>query len=84
VCPACEGQLDECDRCGGEGDIDFGCCPLTVIGRDVWEVIKYAGLFEKGLPPIAGGVLDQAYNFVAAAEFIFGEEQKIKNMLGIF
>lgn len=56
---------------------------MLVIDRDIWEVIRYAGLFEKGLPPVAGGVLDQPHDFVAAAEFIFNEEKKIKNSLGI-
>ena len=43
-----------------------------------------AGLFEKGLPPVAGGVLDQAKIFVEAATFIFREQNYWKNKLGVF
>ena len=33
-----------------------------------------AEFFEKGLPPVAGGVLDQAYCFTEAARFILREK----------
>jgi len=54
-----------------------------LITADVWEVIMLAELFEKGLPPIAGGVLDQAKIFVDAASFIFREKSYWKSKLGI-
>ena len=37
-----------------------------------------AGLYEKGLPPVAGGSLDQAGVFIAAVEFIWQEEKQYK------
>ena len=55
-----------------------------IITPDVWEVIEYAGLYEKGLPPVAGGALDQAKCFLEAATFIFREENMWKKKLGIF
>jgi len=81
-CINCQGK--GCEECGGDGRVDITACPLDIITADVWEVIRMAGFFEKGLPPVAGGVLDQAENFVAAAEFIFAEQKYYKNKLGIF
>ena len=43
-----------------------------------------AELFEKGLPPVAGGVLDQAKIFVETARFVFSEQSYWKNKLGVF
>lgn len=60
------------------------CCPLDYISPDVWEVIRYAGLYEKGLPPVAGGALDQAANFIDAAMYIFSVQNYWKNKLGAF
>ena len=54
-----------------------------MITSDVWEVIMLAGLFEKGLPPVAGGTLDQAKIFVEAALFVFAQQAHWKNKLGI-
>jgi len=36
-------------------------------------------LFNKGLPPIAGGVLDQSIGFIEAAQFFESEEGKVRN-----
>jgi hypothetical protein len=36
-------------------------------------------LFEKGLPPITGGVLDQSNSFIEAAQFFESEERRVKN-----
>ena len=59
-------------------------CPLEVITPDIWRVIRLAGFYEKGLPPVAGGVLDQANVFIEAAELIFAEQAVYKKKLGIF
>jgi len=56
---------------------------LDYITADIWELIEYAELYKKGLPPVAGGALDQSAGFVAAARFIFGEQDKHKKKLGI-
>ena len=73
-----------CGVCGGTGRIKFTDCPLLLLDSDVWETIDYAGLYEKGLPPVAGGALDQAYNFLQAARFVMSEKQNWKNRLGAF
>ena len=45
--------------------------------------MQYADLYEKGLPPIAGGVLDQAAWFIDAASFIWSEQAVQKRELRI-
>ena len=42
--------------------------------RDLWTVIQMADLYAKGLPPVAGGSLDQSQQFVDAAAFIWRDE----------
>ena len=80
-CIGCEGR--GCDECRDKGTIAIECCPLVMITRDIWELITLAELFEKGLPPVAGGVLNQAKIFVEAARLIFNEQQYYKRKLGI-
>lgn len=70
-CTGCEG--DGCNECNKTGKLVITCCPMEYITDDVWEVIRFAELYEKGLPPVAGGALDQAYNFIKAADFIMKE-----------
>lgn len=45
-------------------------CPKRDLPEDVWDVIEMTGLFYHGIPPIAGGVLDQARCFVDAARYV--------------
>jgi hypothetical protein len=47
-------------------------------------MIEYADLYEKGLPPVAGGALDQCHAFTDACRFIWREQRHWKNKLGIF
>lgn len=48
---------------------------------DVWEAIEYAELYRQGLPPVAGGALDQSKSFVVAARQIMAEENYWKKRL---
>ena len=81
-CNSCDGF--DCSECEHTGRTKITCCPLDYISSDVWEVIKFAGLYEKGLPPVAGGALDQAANFIEAANYIFSIQSYWKNKLGAF
>lgn len=81
VCPGCEGK--GCGECKNSGNIDITECPLKMITKDVWQLIQFAELYEKGLAPVAGGALDQAKVFVEAASFVFSEKTYWKNKLGI-
>jgi len=77
-CPNCEGN--GCHYCQ-DGTVWITQCPLEILDDDIWEFIKYAELYEKGLPPIAGGALDQAKNFTDLASFYLGEKQYWKDTL---
>lgn len=81
-CVSCGGI--GCDKCGDTGRMNIIGCPQMIITPDVWEIIELAELYEKGLPPVAGGSLDQAKSFVSACKFIWSEQQAWKNKLGIF
>ena len=81
-CVACGGG--GCGACNETGRERIEQCPLEIITEDVWRVIKFAELYEKGLPPIAGGALDQAHNFIEASLIVFNETQYWKKKLGIF
>ncbi len=97
ICPACEGEgcppsdlsdkskqrghkVDECK----DGKIDITECPLNIITEDVWQIIRFAELYENGLPPIAGGALDQAKVFIDASQFVMNEKAYWKAKLEIF
>lgn len=56
-------------------------CPLTMVSDDVWELISAADLYAKGMPPVAGGTLDQAYSFVAGCRAVWAEEAAYKARL---
>lgn len=51
---------------------------------DAWDAVEAADMLAKGLPPTAGGTLDQAAVFLTAARFIWREQQHWKNELGIW
>lgn len=88
LCPNCPGS-DKCKRkftkhtgwrFDGVGfdDWELNQCPAAYVTEDIWHVITLAGFYKQGLPPVAGGVLDQTAIFIAAAEFIWHEEQQYK------
>ena len=84
-CVSCNGAASAgCETCGGEGLIMITGCPLEIITTDVWDAIEYAEFWEKGLPPVAGGSLDQAQNFLIVSRFIFNEQRKYKNKQRMF
>ena len=78
-CTECNG--DGCSECGGTGTVDITGCPMEFITDDVWEVIRFTEFFEKGLAPVAGGVLDQAYCFTESARFVLREKNYWENRL---
>lgn len=79
-CITCGGK--GCDECKN-GNIEITDCPLKIITPDIWEIIEYAELYEKGIPPLAGGALDQIKNFTDACRMIFQEQNYWKKKLGI-
>ena len=80
-CIACKGN--GCEQCNQTGKIVIDQCPMDLIDSEIWEFLGFADLYKKGLPPIAGGALDQAQNFLMACRFAFGEQAYWKAKLGI-
>jgi len=80
-CFVCAGR--GCDVCLYIGCYPVVDCPIKYIDDEIWSVIEYAMLYEKGLPPIAGGALDQAHSFVDAARFVHNEMNYWKKKLKI-
>lgn len=59
-CPTCEGKgCEECD----DGKFELATCPHSFIG-DTFMLVQLSDLFDKGMAPIAGGVLDQSVQFL--------------------
>ena len=77
-CAACNGLGGECPECAGRGEIEVTRCPLENLDEEVWILLHCAELYRKGLPPVAGGSLDQAAVFVEAARFIWAEKSHHK------
>lgn len=75
-CPDCEGTAIECESCNMTGEFKVTCCPNEYVG-DVRNAIPLFDLFAKGMPPISGGVLDQANWFVAAYRTLQQEESAV-------
>lgn len=74
-CPTCD--RCGCDECGGIGYFDLCECPRKYVGSEYWELLRYAGLFRKGIPPIQGGALDQESWFMGACEYLWAEQDRV-------
>ena len=78
-CPVCAGDDDaECPGCKGTGRFEIDSCPKRIVTANTWAVIEAAELYEKGLPPVAGGQLDQTASFLSAARFVWSEQSRWK------
>ena len=78
TCVVCGGNAAGCDACGGSGTFDITDCPQRWIDDWVWQMIELSEMYEKGLPPVAGGVLDQAAYFVRFAKRVMDESAQYK------
>jgi len=65
------------------GTFDLTECPLDYVGQEVWDAIEMAELYEKGLPPVAGGSLDQCRSFLAACRMVWADQRRWKAELEI-
>lgn len=63
ACPKCEEA--GCGDCGQAGFFSLTDCPKKLVDWELVQAIRYAELFGKGLPPVAGGSLDQSAWFVS-------------------
>jgi hypothetical protein len=85
---ACDGRgkqgKADCPDCDRKGWKAVTGCVLTIVPPAAWRVLELATLWQRhGLPPVAGGVLDQAQGFVAAAAFVAGQRAAWRAKLGL-
>jgi hypothetical protein len=73
-CPACDGE--GCEECT-DGWFKLDGCPNRYC-RTVVPAIELIDLFEKGLPPVSGGVLNQSASFLNAAKYFDQQNQLAK------
>ena len=76
-CPACDGL--GCEHCGDSGIARLTACPQTIVPAEIWECRRLAEFAEKGLLPLAGGVLDQTDAFLAGCRVVWRERDRIRN-----
>jgi len=68
----CEcGERPECPDCHGTGRRAITGCPWKLIDEHTADVIRMAGFWKKGIPPVAGGYLDQTPSMTEACELIW-------------
>ncbi len=53
-------------------------CPLAIVPAWAWDAMDLAAMLREGLPPAAGGMLDQAKTFLDAARFLWREEDRMR------
>ncbi len=58
-------------------------CPLLYCGELINDIIDLCILWSKGIPPIAGGALDQTQSFIRTAIFTLGEIDYWKKKTGV-
>jgi hypothetical protein len=71
ACPTCDEQ--GCGDCNGEGFFYVRGCPKQEIDLELYHVIKLADYLESGLPPVAGGSLNQAAWFMDFSRLLRSE-----------
>ena len=74
-CPICNGK--GCEGCEG-GCFTIDGCPNQFV-RSLLAPIRLADLFAKGLPPIAGGTLEQSASFLDFARWLEYEDELVKH-----
>jgi hypothetical protein len=59
-------------------------CPSKLIDPVAWQIIEGAELTgEHGIPPVAGGFLDQTASYLAAVRLVWAQERYWKRKLKI-
>ena len=58
-------------------------CPVGDLPGIVWDTLEAAELLRKGLPPVAGGMLDQARAFVDAVRFVWATQAELRAARGM-
>lgn len=78
ICPRCNEKDAECESCGGTGRFRVTDDPRRAVPGMAYQVSHLAELYlDKGLPLVAGGMLDQPAWFVDAASFCVSDRERI-------
>ena len=77
VCPSCDRKRDDCPRCGGRGTLRIESDPTDTIPLWCYRVAEMADHYsEHGLPPVAGGMLDQSSWFADASSLCISDRER--------
>lgn len=81
-CVSCNGV--GCKQCNNIGKYYITTCPLLTVDRDIWDTVEMIRMYkDHGLPPVAGGQLDQAKMFIDAVQFVSSEDAGWQAKLGM-
>lgn len=75
-CPVCESR--GCAECKETGYFELTTCPAEFVDVDAAQAVRFAELFKKGVPPVAGGALDQESWFMGFCENWWGEQADLE------
>ncbi len=64
-----------CDECEA-GKVLITGCPYEAIEPSTVEVLRVAEFWKKGIPPVAGGYLDQTDWIIEACELAWADQAK--------
>ena len=78
ACPMCEQKDAQCKSCGGRGVFRIEQHPREFVPDLAYRVAQIADLYgDHGLPPVAGGSLDQSNWFITAAALCIADHKRI-------
>ena len=81
-CVGCDGSgkqgEDDCEDCDGHGFIEIDGCPRKH-AQEVASAVNLAAMAEKGMMPIAGGILDQSSWFIDLWQLLGSEKSRISS-----
>ena len=80
-CPWCNGMVDKCDHCQGEGRVGVPRCPNKMATSKHLELVAAVEMVEQGILPDPGGWQDQASLFVQAYPLVASEVAKMRNSI---
>lgn len=80
-CPSC-GEKG-CEECDEKGRLTVTSCPLRAVPLHLFRSLDLAQIYRRGLPPIAGGALDQSAWFVDLCQFAWSEAARIRAEAGM-
>jgi len=80
ACVSCDGA--GCGACGWSGEWRIERCPQLEAGEVGWEALMLAEAWRKGVPPEAGGVLDQDARLLSVIEYATAERSRAIDEMG--